>query len=100
MLRRRLPANSRIDRRTAQTPRAVAPDSDDDLPTRASPSDDDLLMKTPAVAEWLDVCEQTLEFWRARGIGPPYLKLGPQAVRYRRGCVRAWLATRAGPRRR
>jgi len=36
-----------------------------------------------------------LETGRSRGWGPPYIKLSPRRVRYRRGDVKAWLADRA-----
>ncbi len=33
----------------------------------------------------------TLQQWRARKQGPPYVKVGPRAVRYRWSEVAAWL---------
>ncbi len=42
----------------------------------------------------LNLSERTLQAWRTRGDGPPFLKLG-RAVRYDPKAVDAWLATRA-----
>lgn len=51
-------------------------------------NDDDLL-HTRDVADWLKVAEATLRKWRSHGTGPKYIKVG-YAVRYRRGDVREW----------
>jgi predicted DNA-binding transcriptional regulator AlpA len=52
------------------------------------------LLTTPALAEWLAVSTQWLEMGRLRGYGPPFTRIGPNSIRYRRGDVRAWLAER------
>src|SRR5271166_5238251 len=56
--------------------------------------DDDDLLTTPQLAEWLAVSEQWCEIGRHKGYGPPYVKLAGR-VRYRRSAVRAWLDERA-----
>lgn len=38
--------------------------------------------------------ERTLEGWRHRGCGPPFIRVSPRAVRYRRRDVERWLAER------
>ena len=58
------------------------------------PGDDDDLLRTPEIADWLGVSEQWLELGRAVGYGPPFLKIGPRMVRYQRGAVRKWLRSR------
>jgi hypothetical protein len=38
------------------------------------------------------VAVTTLETWRSRGGGPPFLKLGRRNVRYQRRVLLAWMA--------
>jgi predicted DNA-binding transcriptional regulator AlpA len=42
----------------------------------------------------LNLSERTLQAWRTRGDGPPYIKLG-RSVRYNPSVTDNWLATRA-----
>ena len=56
--------------------------------------DDDDLLNTKELADWLGVSEQWLEIGRHRGYGPPWMRLGPRMVRYARGAVRKWLRKR------
>jgi hypothetical protein len=60
----------------------------------AGRGDPDDLLTTPAVAEWLQVSTQWLEVGRVRGYGPPFIRLSPSRVRYRRGGVVSWLTER------
>lgn len=56
------------------------------------------LLDNEQAADMLGIKPNTLEIWRHRGKGPPFLKLGdtPQApVRYMRSSVLDWLATRS-----
>jgi predicted DNA-binding transcriptional regulator AlpA len=60
--------------------------------------DDDVLLTTEQVVAWTGLSKQTFEGWRSRkklgaSGGPPYVKLA-QAVRYRRGDVKAWLTSK------
>jgi len=55
--------------------------------------DDDLLM-TPEAARVLTVSTQWLEIGRSKGYGPPYERLGPGIIRYRRATLRQWLKER------
>ena len=58
-------------------------------------TDDDLL-STAQMAQWFGVCETWFIIRRRTPeVGPPYLRLSPQRVRYRRGAVKQWLAQRA-----
>src|SRR5262249_2249561 len=53
------------------------------------------LMATVRVAVWLGVSPEWLEIGRSKGWGPPFLRLSPRRVRYRRGDVKKWLQERA-----
>lgn len=48
------------------------------------------MMRETEVADVLGVSRRTLQGWRWRGGGPPYLRIG-SAVRYEPAAVRAWL---------
>jgi excisionase family DNA binding protein len=48
------------------------------------------LINTKQVAELLMAKANTVEIWRCRGEGPPFIKVG-RSVRYRRSDVDAWL---------
>ena len=56
--------------------------------------DDDQLLDTKQLGALLDMSTQWLEIARHHGAGPLFVKLAPRYVRYRRGDVRAWLASR------
>jgi hypothetical protein len=57
--------------------------------------DDDELLDTAAIAAWLGVSTQWLEIGRVRGYGPPFERLAPRVIRYRRGKTRQWLDERS-----
>jgi hypothetical protein len=52
------------------------------------------LLTTLQVANWLGVSTQWLEIGRSKNYGPPFVRLAPQVVRYKRGVVLAWLKQR------
>jgi hypothetical protein len=52
---------------------------------------DDELMTTEQIAEWFGVSIQWLEIGRLRGYGPPYERIAPRVIRYRRSKVKQWL---------
>jgi predicted DNA-binding transcriptional regulator AlpA len=52
------------------------------------------LLSQREVAVRLGVSARTVEGWRARGVGPPYLRLSARAVRYRSSDLEQWLARR------
>jgi predicted DNA-binding transcriptional regulator AlpA len=64
-----------------------------DLMTEGTGDPNDLL-NTSDVAEWLGISTQFLEIGRHRGFGPPYIRVSPRRIRYRRGDVLNWLAAR------
>ena len=53
--------------------------------------DADDLLTTKEMAAWLRMSVGWLEIGRSKGFGPPFVRLSPQDVRYKRGTVRAWL---------
>ena len=54
-------------------------------------ADDDLLT-TDQVSDLLSIPYQTLTRWRNEGtVDLPYLRVGPKAIRYRKGAVVAFL---------
>jgi hypothetical protein len=55
---------------------------------RSTPAD---LFDTDVLADELGVPARTLQDWRYRRIGPPFVKVGA-LVRYRRADVDRWLA--------
>lgn len=58
-----------------------------------APSPDRLLTQSQT-AEYLALSERTLEGWRLRGEGPPFVRLSRNAVRYRLRDLDAWIAAR------
>jgi hypothetical protein len=55
---------------------------------------DDTLLTTIQVAGWFGVTPQWVELARAKGYGPPFTRIAPQAIRYKRSDVIAWLKER------
>jgi predicted DNA-binding transcriptional regulator AlpA len=62
----------------------------------SAPGDDDDLLTTSQMAVWFGVSVQWLDIGRsgAGAYGPPFVRLGPNTVRYHRGKVREWLLAR------
>jgi predicted DNA-binding transcriptional regulator AlpA len=56
--------------------------------------DDDELLSTKQVADWLHVSTQFLSIGRAKKYGPKFVRLSHKQVAYRRCDVRAWLTER------
>ena len=53
--------------------------------------DDDVLLDTLALCQWLGVARNTPFVWHTRGVGPKRVKIG-RSVKFRVGDVRRWLA--------
>jgi len=70
-----------LDRRAADLAEAGAGDGDD-------------LLNTTELAEWLQVSEQWLEIGRSKHYGPPFVRLAPTRIRYKRSSVLRWLKER------
>ena len=60
----------------------------------AAGEDEDELLTTTQVAEWLGVSEPWLEIGRHKGYGPPFVAIAPRLIRYPRSSVLAWLHER------
>jgi excisionase family DNA binding protein len=52
---------------------------------------DDKLMNTKEIADYLNVAVSTILFYRSAGTGPKFIKVG-RLVRYRKSVVDEWLA--------
>jgi predicted DNA-binding transcriptional regulator AlpA len=68
-----------------------------DAKANKSPGDPDLF-STRELAKFLAVSEQFLEIGRHQGYGPPFVRIAPKMVRYRRVDVLRWLADRVHAR--
>jgi hypothetical protein len=64
------------------------------LATVEADKDADGHLTTLMVADWLGVSTQWLEIQRGKEGGPPFLRLAPQMIRYRRDDVVKWLKDR------
>jgi predicted DNA-binding transcriptional regulator AlpA len=51
-------------------------------------------MRTPEAAKYVALAESTLTKMRLTADGPPFVKLGPRAVAYRKADLDAWIAAR------
>jgi hypothetical protein len=68
---------------------------------RFAAGDPDELLDTKSVAALLHVSTQWLEIGRCKGYGPPYERLGPRLIRYRRSKVVRYIRSRpTGARKR
>jgi predicted DNA-binding transcriptional regulator AlpA len=54
----------------------------------------DFCMRTPEAAHYLGISESTLNKTRLTGDGPPFVKVMPRAVAYRKPDLDAWLEAR------
>jgi hypothetical protein len=57
---------------------------------RCTKQDPDALLKEQEAADLLDLSVRTLQSWRLRLAGPPFVQVG-RAVRYRRRDLIAWI---------
>lgn len=55
---------------------------------------DKILLNEAEVAEMTGLSKRTLQAWRYRGGGPPFIKLG-RAVRYRKSDIVEWINEQA-----
>jgi len=61
---------------------------------RAIPTDPDSLLLPVEAAHVLGLSHRTLESWRVRGGGPPFVRMSARAVRYRRASLLDWASER------
>ncbi len=66
------------------------------LPSRTAASDilGEPLLTPAMLARDLGVTTKTLERWRMTGDGPPFIRVSPKVIRYRRPDVEAFLSGR------
>jgi excisionase family DNA binding protein len=50
------------------------------------------LLNTGQAAVELGLSKSTLEHWRTVRKGPPFVRVGPRCIRYRRADLDAWLS--------
>lgn len=55
----------------------------------------DKLLTQARAAELLNVKPRTLENYRARRVGPPFIAISRRCVRYRLADLEAWIASKA-----
>jgi predicted DNA-binding transcriptional regulator AlpA len=60
---------------------------------------DDAILGEDAAAQALNKSRSTLEAWRAKGIGPRTIRLGPRAIGYRVGDLRQYIREEAEQKR-
>ena len=60
------------------------------MPYSPSSSDPDVLLTETVAADILNLSIRTLQSWRLRRTGPPFVQVG-RAVRYRRRDLIAWI---------
>ena len=53
-----------------------------------------VLVSTTVAAQVLDVRPRTVEDWRRRGGGPPYVRISATCVRYSLDSLREWITER------
>lgn len=62
--------------------------------TRAASGDPDQLFDEMQAGRLLRVSRRTLQGWRLKGGGPPFVRLGPRCIRYRRADLEEFIAQR------
>lgn len=53
-----------------------------------------MLLTEKEVAKETGFAIRTLQNWRSRGGGPPFVRVSARAVRYRRSDIQRWIETR------
>lgn len=51
----------------------------------------DVLINETRAAELLSVNPRTMQQWRLRGVGPPFVRISSRCVRYRYRDLQAWI---------
>lgn len=59
--------------------------------TQYAPEHLDKLIPESSAADFLGISPRTLQNWRVRGGGPPYVKVAGKTVRYRFRDLLAWI---------
>ena len=61
---------------------------------RAIPTDPDSMLLPIEAAHVLGLSHRTLESWRVKGGGPPFVRISARAVRYQRSSLLNWASGR------
>ena len=56
--------------------------------------DENLLLTDEQAAKIIGLKVATLQYWRTKGDGPVFMKVGPKCVRYRLADINEWLDSR------
>lgn len=59
--------------------------------SKSRPRTEPLLMDEKQAATLLGFSERTLQSWRCRGGGPPFIRVSARCIRYRREDLEAWV---------
>jgi excisionase family DNA binding protein len=60
------------------------------MPLNDAPIDSEVLLREQDAADLLNLSVRTLQSWRIRMAGPPFVQVG-RAIRYRRRDLIAWI---------
>lgn len=85
------------DRSRKRAPKIVrlhSPDAQAAAGDTGAPTDGLRLMTEVETADYLGLTTRTLQAWRVKGGGPPFLRVSPRVIRYRRVEIDAWLEAR------
>ncbi len=63
-------------------------------PTARASEDDSVLLTESEAARSLGFSSRTLQTWRSRGGGPPFIRISKRCVRYTQADLTAWIAER------
>jgi len=75
---------------TPNTERRLHLDKRAEAIVAATPEGDDDLLTSIQVASWLGVSPQWVELSRTKDYGPPFVRVAPQIVRYKRSAIVKW----------
>jgi hypothetical protein len=88
-------------KKTPQTPRQLRPTrrpkktkiakNIEVIGNKTPDGDNDTLLDTLAVADWLGVSHQWLELARCKKFGPKFIRVTPRSIRYRKGDILDYL---------
>ena len=76
-----------MDRRQSQS---IATGCNIEMPLNSISQDADALLREQDAADFLSISVRTLQSWRIRMAGPPFVQVG-RAVRYRRRDLIVWI---------
>lgn len=66
----------------------------EESPTAIPAWEADALLNEDRVAEFISINPRTLQQWRLKGIGPPFVRISSRCLRYRYRDLLAWVEQR------